>query len=281
MTALHYQPLLKVENLVKHYGGRRGPMDWIAGRPSIDIRAVNGVSFTVYRGETLGLIGESGCGKSTLGRALLRLHEPTAGRVEFDGVDVTALAPHELKAMRRHMQIIFQDPYASLNPRRTVADIIGLPLMIHGIAENRADMRERVATVMDLVGLKRNHLDRYPHQFSGGQRQRLCIARALALEPDVLVADEAVSALDVSVQAQVLALLDDIREKTGVGVLFITHDLRVAAQICDTIMVMQNGRMVEFGAAADVLTAPREAYTRALLDAAPGRHWDFQHFRPL
>ena len=244
-----------------------------------DVAAAVDINLTLRRGEILGVVGESGSGKSTLARCVVRLQDPTSGEVVICGENIAALRGQPLQAMRKRVQMVFQDPYRSLNPRLTVGDSITEGLTNFGVSRDAALARAR--ELMTLVGLSPDVLQRFPHQFSGGQRQRLCIARALALEPDVLVADEAVSALDVSVQAQVLALLDDIREKTGVGVLFITHDLRVAAQICDTIMVMQNGRMVEFGAAADVLTAPREAYTRALLDAAPGRHWDFQHFRPL
>src|SRR5690606_30157412 len=180
-------PLISVANLTKHYGGQRGPIAWLTGKPAINIHALNDVSFDIRRGETLGLIGESGCGKSTLGRTLLRLHEPTSGRVIFDDEDITNLDHAGLKAMRRHMQIIFQDPYASLNPRRTVADIIGLPLSLHNLVSGRRQMRDKVVEIMEKVGLKTNQLDRYPHQFSGGQRQRIGIARALISQPKFIV----------------------------------------------------------------------------------------------
>lgn len=263
------ETLITVDNLVKHYGGPRGPLDWLLGRPSLDVRALNGVSFEVKRGETLGLIGESGCGKSTLGRALLRLHEPTSGKVTFDGVDVTALGPQALKAMRRHMQIIFQDPYASLNPRRTVADIIGLPLMLHGLARDRREMRDKVAAIMMKTGLKTAHLDRYPHQFSGGQRQRIGIARALISEPRFIVCDEPVSALDVSIQAQIIELLTGLKRDMGLTYLFVSHDISVIGYLSDRVAVMYLGEIVEMGPVESVLANPRHPYTQSLMSAVP------------
>ncbi len=269
MSETSNTPLITVENLVKHYGGRRGPISWATGKPPINIRALNSVSFEVRRGETLGLIGESGCGKSTLGRTLLRLHEPTSGKVVFNGTEITALKPDALKAMRRHMQIIFQDPYASLNPRRTVADIIGLPLMLHGLAANRREMRDKVAAIMEKVGLKTSHLDRYPHQFSGGQRQRIGIARALISNPQFIVCDEPVSALDVSIQAQIIELLTNLKRDMGLTYLFVSHDISVIGYLSDRVAVMYLGEIVEMGQVETVLSNPRHPYTQSLMSAVP------------
>ncbi|HEX9856988.1 MAG TPA: ATP-binding cassette domain-containing protein, partial [Paracoccaceae bacterium] len=216
--------LLQVDHLSKHYEGRRGLIERLSGAPHTAVRAVNDVSFSVAKGEILGLIGESGCGKSTLGRAILRLHEPTSGHVRFDGTELTGLDANALKAMRRRMQIIFQDPYASLNPRRTVAEIVGLPLQLHGLASGQ-EARTIVARIIERVGLKANQLDRYPHQFSGGQRQRIGIARALVSNPEFIVCDEPVSALDVSIQAQIIALLLELKREMGLTYLFISHDI--------------------------------------------------------
>ncbi len=268
-------PLLEVRHLVKEFRRSRG----LFAPPSV-VRAVNDVSFTIDEGETFGLVGESGSGKTTTGRCILRLIEPDSGEVRFKGDDVLAFSKTRLREARRDMQIVFQDPYSSLNPRMRVGTIVEEPLVIHGIG-NRAERRTRVAELFELVGLDASLLARYPHQFSGGQRQRIGLARALALNPSLIVADEPVSALDVSVQAQVLELLDEIQSRLGIALLFITHDLRVAAQICDDVAVMQNGRIVEQGPAAEVLTNPQQAYTRQLLDAAPGRGWDFANFRPV
>jgi len=273
--------VLDVQGLSKTYSERR----FLA--PAREVAAAVDVALSVRRGEILGIVGESGSGKSTVARCIVRLQDPTAGQIRIHGsgadntsaTDIATLSASALRPMRQRVQIVFQDPYRSLNPRVKVGDSIIEGLRNYGTAPHAA--MARAAELMELVGLDASVLQRYPHQFSGGQRQRLCIARALALEPDILVADEAVSALDVSVQAQVLKLIDDIRVRTGVAILFITHDLRVAAQICDTIMVMQQGRIVEAGPATQVLTAPREPYTQALLDAAPGRDWDFRHFRPV
>jgi peptide/nickel transport system ATP-binding protein len=258
---------LAMEGLSKTYGGRglfhRGRL----------VRAAENVDITVRRGETVGIVGESGSGKTTVARCVARLIEPTSGSIRIDNVDVARLPESRLRAHRRHVQIVFQDPYRSLNPRRTVgASIVEGPINF-GLAH--AEAMKRASRLMALVGLAPDALDRYPHQFSGGQRQRIAIARALAMEPTLLIADEPVSALDVSVQAQVLKLLDDVRQRFDLAVLFITHDLRVAAQICDRIAVMQRGIVVEQGPTAEVFAAPSHAYTRALFEAAPGRNVQF------
>jgi peptide/nickel transport system ATP-binding protein len=242
------------------------------------VAAAQDVNLTLRRNEIAGVVGESGSGKSTLARCLVRLIDPTSGAIRINGFDIAQVTRRELRPLRQRIQIVFQDPYRSLNPRRRVGDSIVEGLINFGAPCDQALAKAR--ELLRVVGLDPDVMQRYPHQFSGGQRQRICIARALALEPDILVADEPVSALDVSVQAQVLILLEEIRERTGIAVLFITHDLRVAAQICDTIVVMQNGRIVEAGPAETVLTAPQQEYTRALIEAAPGRDWDFQNFRP-
>ncbi|HTV71892.1 MAG TPA: ABC transporter ATP-binding protein [Rhizobiaceae bacterium] len=242
------------------------------------VSAATDVNLVVRQGEILGIVGESGSGKSTVARCIVRLVDPTSGSVQIDGQEIAGTAASALRKMRKDIQIVFQDPYRSLNPRRRVGESILEGLINFGVP--RIEALKRARELLELVRIDSDAMQRYPHQFSGGQRQRICIARALALEPRLLVADEAVSALDVSVQAQILALLEEIRRKTNIGVLFITHDLRVAAQICDTVIVMQKGRIVEAGPVGRVLAAPREAYTRALIDAAPGRHWDFQNFRP-
>ena len=221
-------------------------------------------------------MGESGSGKSTVARCVVRLIDPTSGTVTLANENIATLGRSALAPMRKRIQIVFQDPYRSLNPRRKVGESIIEGLLNYGTT--RAAAVEKTANALALVGLPADSVERYPHQFSGGQRQRICIARALVMEPDILVADEAVSALDVSVQAQVLDLLEEVRQRVGIGVLFITHDLRVASQICDTIVVMQHGRIVEAGTAEKVLTQPQQAYTRALIDAAPGRGWDFKNF---
>ncbi len=261
-------PLLKLEGLVKHYDSRRGIWGTLTGNPGALVQAVNGVSLTVRRGETLGVIGESGCGKSTLGRAILRLHEPTSGKVLFDGVDVTALDREGLLRMRRRMQMVFQDPYASLNPRKTVLDILGSALEIHGIAKG-AERKSRVVAMLENVGLRAGHVGRYPHQFSGGQRQRIGIARALILNPEFLVCDEPVSALDVSIQAQIIQLLSDLKRELGLTYLFISHDIAVIGYVSDRIAVMYLGEVVEQGPARSVLGSPGHPYTQALLSAVP------------
>ena len=261
-------PLVEARALVKHYDSRRGLWGRLTGNPGTLVQAANGIDLAIRRGETLGLIGESGCGKSTLGRVLLRLHEPTSGKVFFDGVEVTALDDQAMKAMRRRMQIIFQDPYASLNPRKTVRQIVGQPLKVHGLAR-RAEVADRVAAMLENVGLKAHHMSRYPHQFSGGQRQRIGIARALILNPTFIVCDEPVSALDVSIQAQIIALLDDLKRELGLTYLFISHDISVIGYVSERVAVMYLGEVVEEGPTRAVLAAPRHPYTQALLSAVP------------
>ncbi|WGR91522.1 ABC transporter ATP-binding protein [Bradyrhizobium sp. ISRA435] len=244
-----------------------------------EVAAAQNVTLTLRKGRTLGIVGESGSGKSTVARCIVRLIDPTSGGVRLAGREISDLSRRLLQPHRQKIQIVFQDPYRSLNPRVTVGESIAEGPINYGMP--RKDALARARELLELVHLPPDAISRYPHQFSGGQRQRIAIARALALDPDVLVADEAVSALDVSVQAQVLDLLDEIQKRLGIALLFITHDLRVAAQICDDVAVMQHGRVVEQGPAAEVLTNPQQAYTRALLDAAPGRGWDFANFRAV
>jgi peptide/nickel transport system ATP-binding protein len=237
------------------------------------VKAACDVSIQVRRGQTLGIVGESGSGKSTVARCIVRLIDPTAGQVYLDDVEVARLPVSDLRPHRRRIQIVFQDPYRSLNPRLTVGASIVEGPMNFGVS--KADAWQRAGELMQVVGLDPNSVDRFPHQFSGGQRQRICIARALAMQPEVLIADEPVSALDVSVQTQVLELLDDVRRRFNLAMLFITHDLRVAAQICDHLAVMYNGEVVEYGLARDIFNNPQQDYTKALFDAAPGKDWDF------
>ncbi|WP_244622847.1 ABC transporter ATP-binding protein [Microvirga brassicacearum] len=265
--------VLEVQSLSKNYSRKR-----LFGSGG-SVAAAQNVNLTLRKGEIVGIVGESGSGKSTVARCIVRLQDPTSGAVLVKGEDIARVSGPQLRPKRQRVQIVFQDPYRSLNPRMRVGDSIIEGLVNFGTKREAALKKAR--ELLGLVGLSDDSMQRYPHQFSGGQRQRICIARALALDPDILVADEAVSALDVSVQAQVLKLLGEIRDRTGIAVLFITHDLRVAAQICDTILVMQHGSIVEAGPAAEVLTSPRREYTRTLIDAAPGRGWDFQNFGPL
>jgi oligopeptide/dipeptide ABC transporter ATP-binding protein len=261
-------PIVVAEGLAKEFAFARPFFDRMRGKAAPVLRAVRGVDLAIMRGETLGLIGESGCGKSTLGRLLLRLQTPSAGRVHFDGRDLGELDAGEMRRLRRRMQIVFQDPYASLNPRRTVEELVGLPLRLHGLAEGDG-LRARVEAMLALVGLSRMHMQRYPHQFSGGQRQRIGIARALILDPEFVVCDEPVSALDVSVQAQVIELLRDLRRRLSLTYLFVSHDIAVVAHISDRVAVMYMGKIVEIGKRNDVLSRPAHPYTRALLSALP------------
>ncbi|WP_313698843.1 ABC transporter ATP-binding protein [Achromobacter sp.] len=254
------EPLVRIDDLKVHF-----PTSQSRNAPVV--RAVDGVSFDVPRNTIVGLVGESGSGKTTTGRALLRLFAPTAGRIVFDGQDITKLNEKQMLPWRRRMQIVFQDPYASLNPRMTVAEILGEALDTHKLAQNRR--AERIGELLERVGLNADHSRRYPHEFSGGQRQRIGIARALAVEPDFIVADEPVSALDVSVQAQVLNLLQDLQRDLGLTMLFVAHDLAVVDYLCDDVVVMYLGRVMERGPTSEVYARPRHPYTRALLSAAP------------
>ena len=256
-------PLLQVTDLKVHF-----PVGKTLFSPGSAVKAVDGVSFSVGRGEVVGLVGESGSGKTTLGRSVLRLVEPTDGSVQFDGAEVVGMPGPQLKALRSKMQIIFQDPYASLNPRMSVGQIIGEALHLHKIGTRR-DRDQRVGDLLEKVGLPRNVAARFPHEFSGGQRQRIGIARALAVNPEFIVADEPVSALDVSIQAQIINLLQDLRQDLGLSILFIGHDLSVIEFLCDRVIVMYLGRVMETATAADLYTNPRHPYTRSLLDAAP------------
>jgi peptide/nickel transport system ATP-binding protein len=257
-------PILAVENLTRHYETRG-----FLGRGRFVVKAVDGVSFKIAQGETFGLVGESGSGKSTTGRLVLRLEEPTAGRIWFEGREITGLGAGDLKPVRRRMQIVFQDPYAALNPRMTVGDFVGEPLIVHGLAGDRAKLRERVGALFSQVGLDPRFMDRYPHQFSGGQRQRIGIARALALEPRLIVADEPITALDVSIQAQIVNLFQDLQEQLGLAYLFIAHDLSMVRYLCQRLAVMWRGRIVETGPTEAIFENPRHPYTQALLSAVP------------
>jgi oligopeptide/dipeptide ABC transporter ATP-binding protein len=257
-------PVLKVSGLKKHFPVKKGLLSRTVGQ----VYAVDGVSFEIGPGETLGLVGESGCGKSTVGRTVLRLIEPTAGEIEVDGVDIAKLSKKELRDYRRQMQIIFQDPFSSLNPRMTAGDIVGEPLMVHGIARGERQ-KEMVAELFEQVGLRSGQLTSLPHQFSGGQRQRIGIARALALNPKLIVGDEPVSALDVSIQAQVINLLMDLQNELGLSYLFIAHDLAVVEHISHRVAVMYLGRIVEYTDKKTLFTSPQHPYTEALLSAVP------------
>jgi oligopeptide transport system ATP-binding protein len=258
-------PLLQVTNLVKHFPVRSGVL---IERVVDQVRAVDDVSFEIAEGETLGLVGESGSGKSTTGYCVLQLLKPTSGSIRFDGKELTELGREELRRMRREMQIVFQDPYASLDPRMTVGDIVAEPLVVHSIGTKK-DRRARVRELLDVVGFDPSYTNRYPHEFSGGQRQRIGIARALALSPKLIVCDEPVSALDVSIQAQILNLLKDLQQDFGLTYLFVAHDLAVVRSMSDRIAVMNKGKLIEIGPAEQVYTNPQDDYTKALLSAVP------------
>ena len=259
-------PLLKVEHLSKEFPAESG---MFAKRFSKRVvSAVNDISFEIYPGETFGLVGESGCGKSTTGRTIMRLTKPTAGKVFFQGKDVAEMSKHEIKDMRREMQFIFQDPYASLNPRMTIGEIVSEPMTIHGVG-TKEERIERVRELLDVVGLNPEHINRYPHEFSGGQRQRVGIARAFALKPKLIICDEPVSALDVSIQAQIINLLKELQDKYNLTYLFISHDLSVVEHISDTVGVMYLGNLVEYGAKEDIFRNPLHPYTKALFSAIP------------
>ena len=268
------EPLLQVRDLVKHFPIRRGLFSKVVGA----VRAVDGVSFDVAQGEVLGLVGESGCGKTTTGRCILRLIEPTSGSVKFEGREVTTMDRGALRALRREMQIVFQDPYSSLNPRLTVGSMLNEALTIHKLARGAA-ARERVAELLRLVGLSPDHARRYPHEFSGGQRQRIGVARALAVNPKLIVADEPVSALDVSIQAQIINLLRELQQKMGLTYLFVAHDLSVVEHISDRVAVMYLGTIVELADSQDLYKHPRHPYTVSLLSAIPVPDPDRRHQR--
>ncbi|RKN44467.1 ABC transporter ATP-binding protein [Micromonospora endolithica] len=260
------ETVLKVENLVKHFPISRGV---VFQRQIGAVKAVDGVSFELRRGETLGIVGESGCGKSTLARLLMRLEAPTSGRATLEGRDLFKASGGELRRLRRNMQMVLQDPYTSLNPRMTVGDIIGEPFEIHPDAAPKGSRQRRVQELLDVVGLNPEHINRYPHQFSGGQRQRIGIARALALKPEVIVCDEPVSALDVSIQAQVINLLEELQDELGLSYIFIAHDLSVVRHIADRVAVMYLGRIIEIGTEDEIYERATHPYTQALLSAAP------------
>jgi oligopeptide transport system ATP-binding protein len=257
-------PLIDARNIVKHYPILGGVLMKQTG----SVRAVDGVSLTIGEGETVGLVGESGCGKTTFGRAILRLEEPTAGEIFFQGQNILGCSRNEMQALRREMQIIFQDPFSSLNPRKNVGQIIGEPLLVHGV-KSRRQRDQRVLELLEVVGLRKEHMRRYPHQFSGGQRQRIGVARALALKPKLVVCDEAVSALDVSIQAQVINLLKDLQQDFGLTYLFISHDLSVVEHVSDRVAVMYLGKIVEIAPSKGLYLEPLHPYTQALLSAVP------------
>ena len=280
-VAVDGHPLLEVRGLRMHFPVSEG----VVGHRKIgEVKAVDGIDFWVRRGETLGLVGESGCGKTTTGRCILRLERPTAGEILFDGVDIAKLERRELVALRRRIQVIFQDPYSSLNPRMKVGEIIAEPIRVHGLEDNVGRRRNKVRELLSVCGLDPKFVDRYPHEMSGGQRQRVGIARALALEPEFIVCDEAVSALDVSIQAQVINLLEDLRERFGLTYLFIAHDLSVVRHLCQRVAVMYLGRVVELAACDELFDNPLHPYTQALLAAVPVPDPGVEatrHFRPV
>jgi peptide/nickel transport system ATP-binding protein/oligopeptide transport system ATP-binding protein len=260
------EPLVEVRDLVKHFPITKGV---IMTKQIGAVQAVDGISFDVLRGETLGIVGESGCGKSTTARLLMRLMDPTSGSIKFDGREIANTKGAELKAQRREMQMIFQDPYSSLNPRKTIGVIISEPYAIHGLHPGEGERKKAVQEIMDIVGLNPEHYNRYPHEFSGGQRQRIGVARALALRPKMIIADEPVSALDVSIQAQILNLLRDLQRELGLTLVFIAHDLSVVRHMCDRIAVMYLGKVVELASSTELYSHPRHPYTGALMSAVP------------
>lgn len=260
--------LMRVKGLKKYFPITAG----LFRKQVASVKAVDDVDYTIYSGEVLGLVGETGSGKSTVGRSSIRLIEPTAGSIEFLGQDFRALNPTQLKSMRKNVQIVFQDPYASLNPRKTIGDSIGEALLYHHIVANRKEQQERVADILKKIGLSPDVMSRYPHQFSGGQQQRICIGRAIAMEPKLIVCDEALSALDVSVQAQIMNLLMELKEKLGLSYLFISHDLNTVRHICDRVAVLYLGKIMETASTEELFSNPRHPYTQALLSATPRSH---------